>query len=104
MIDGPAGIGKTTLPGAARELARAVRMNVRAGQGAELEQSFAFGVVRQLLDRVIATAEDVQYRERLSGAAELAAQRFDARGPIVEAREDSIYPRLHGLAVLQSGS
>ena len=49
VIEGPAGIGKTTPLGAARELARDAGMNVRVARGAELEQSFAFGVVRQLL-------------------------------------------------------
>lgn len=98
VIEGPAGIGKTTLIGAARELAREAGMNVRVARGAELEQSFAFGVVRQLFDPLIAAAADAQRREWLSGAAELAAPLFDARGPMYEPQGgDSIYPLLHGL-------
>ena len=54
MIEGSAGIGKTSLVGTARELARAGGMNVRAARGAELEQSFAFGVVRQLFEPLLA--------------------------------------------------
>jgi AAA domain len=43
VIEGPAGIGKTTPIGAAREVARDAGMNARVARAAELEQSFAFG-------------------------------------------------------------
>ena len=98
VIEGPAGIGKTSLVGAARETARESGMNVRAARGAELEQGFAFGVVRQLFDPLIGAATDSQRAELLSGAAELAAALFDPRAAVNEPRgEASIYPRLHGL-------
>ena len=98
VIEGPAGIGKTALLRVVREMARDIGMNVRAARGAELEQGFAFGVVRQLLDPVIAAADDSQRREWLSGAAELAAPLFDARTAMHEPADgESIYPRMHGL-------
>ena len=97
VIEGPAGIGKTTLLGAARELARRAGMSVRGARGAELEQGFAFGVVRQLLEPALATAGEAQRGEWLSGAAELAAPLFDPRSGLAHGREESIYPRLHGL-------
>jgi hypothetical protein len=40
VIEGSAGIGKTTLVATTRELARAAGMNVRSARGSELEQSF----------------------------------------------------------------
>jgi DNA-binding CsgD family transcriptional regulator len=97
VIEGSAGIGKTTLVATTRELARAAGMHVRSARGSELEQNFAFGVVRQLFDPLLATASDAQRSEWLSGAAELAVPLFDARAPMQETAEDSVYPRLHGL-------
>ena len=68
LIEGPAGIGKTALAGAAR--ARAEGMRVLYGGGTELERAFPFGVARQLLEPVVRRDSD---RERLlQGAAKLA--------------------------------
>lgn len=97
VIEGPAGIGKTTLIAATRELAREAGMNARVARAAELEQSFAFGIVRQLLDPLLAAASDAQRAEWISGAAELAAPLFDAHTAMNQSGEDSTYPRLHGL-------
>lgn len=97
LIEGPAGIGKTSLLGAARELADRAGMNVRAARGAELEQSFAFGLVRQLFDSMLAGAAEGERDRWLTGAAELAAPLFDPLAAIDELSADSIYPRLHGL-------
>jgi hypothetical protein len=73
-------------------------MNVRVARGAELEQSFPFGVVRQLFDPLLAACGDAERGEWLAGAAELAAPLFDARALEHEpSGQDSIYPRLHGL-------
>jgi DNA-binding CsgD family transcriptional regulator/tetratricopeptide (TPR) repeat protein len=98
VIEGAAGIGKTTLLAVMREMASDVGLTVRAARGAELEQGFAFGVVRQLFDPVIAAADAAQRSELLSGAAELSAPLFDPRSAMSQSPgEDSIYPRLHGL-------
>ena len=97
VIDGPAGIGKTTLIGAARELARQAGMAVRTARGAELERSFAFGLVRQLFDPVLEAANDAQRAEWLAGAAELAAPLFDPRATLTATPAESLYARLHGL-------
>src|ERR1700677_238901 len=50
MVEGPAGIGKTVLLAAARDAARARGFRLLRARGAELEQGFAFGVVRQLFE------------------------------------------------------
>ena len=72
VLEGPAGIGKTSLLEAARRLADAAGLGVLAGRGGELERDFAYGVVRQLLERHVGRA-DRQQRERwLEGAAALA--------------------------------
>ncbi len=56
MLEGPAGIGKTVLLAAARDAARGRGFRVLRGRGAELEREFGFGVVRQLVEPVVAGA------------------------------------------------
>ena len=51
LIEGPPGIGKTRLLGAARALADDRR--VLSARGSELERDFPFAVVRQLLEPVV---------------------------------------------------
>jgi len=98
VIEGPAGIGKTSLVSAGRELARETGMSVRAARGSELEQRFEFGVVRQLFDQLIAEASEEQRGEWFSGAAGLARALIDPHEQVSGAwGGDSIYPRLHGL-------
>ena len=63
LIEGPPGIGKTRLLGAARALADG-RL-VLSARGSELERDFPFAVVRQLLEPVVRD-------EHFGGAAALA--------------------------------
>lgn len=49
-VEGPAGIGKTTLLDAARTLPLNRGVGVLAARGTQLEWDFSYGVVRQLLD------------------------------------------------------
>ena len=44
LIEGPAGIGKSRLLAAAREMAGAAGFRVLTARGSDLEQEFAFGV------------------------------------------------------------
>ena len=53
LIEGPAGVGKTELTRAARAAAERAGVMPLEARGSELEQPFAFGVVRQLLEPVI---------------------------------------------------
>jgi hypothetical protein len=77
LIEGPAGIGKTSLLSAAFETARRRGIQVLRAHGSELEHEFAFGVARQLLERKVAEL-DAQARERvLDGAARAAAPIVD---------------------------
>jgi DNA-binding CsgD family transcriptional regulator len=71
-IDGPAGIGKTALLSAARELAHASRMTILSGRGRELEREFAFGVARQLFEPELVAATPERRAALLDGAARLA--------------------------------
>jgi len=49
LIEGPAGIGKSGLPGELHERARP-GLKVLTARASELEREFAFGVVRQLFE------------------------------------------------------
>ena len=72
LIEGPAGIGKSSLIRAGRERARSAGMRVLSARGSELEQRFAYGIVRQLFERALLTADDRERREFLGGSARLA--------------------------------
>jgi DNA-binding CsgD family transcriptional regulator len=53
LVEGPAGVGKTGLLREARAGAKRAGVKPLEGRGSELEQPFAFGVVRQLLEPMI---------------------------------------------------
>jgi DNA-binding CsgD family transcriptional regulator len=73
FVEGPAGIGKTELLGAARLLAEETGMLVAHARGSELESRFAFGVVRQLFEPLLRTCSRAERARLLRGPAGLAA-------------------------------
>ena len=72
VIDGPAGVGKTSLLIAARDAARDAGLLTLRARGAELEREFAFGVMRQLFDDVV-RGRAVDSAGLFAGAARQAA-------------------------------
>jgi DNA-binding CsgD family transcriptional regulator len=68
VIEGPPGIGKSALLGAAREAAAARGIGVLSARGGELERAFPYGVARQLLERAASAGGE----RLLGGAAGLA--------------------------------
>ena len=88
LLEGPAGIGKTTLLRAACRGPGGPR--VLTARGLALEQGFPYGIVRQLLEEV--RGED----GLMDGAAALAARVFDwaEAGPV---EDDVRYATMHGL-------
>jgi DNA-binding CsgD family transcriptional regulator len=58
LVQGPPGVGKTVLAREARATAGRTRMLALEARGSELEQPFAFGVVRQLLEPVVSREPD----------------------------------------------
>src|SRR3954449_8771542 len=73
LVEGPAGIGKTRLLEAARDLAADARMTVTAARPSELDREFPFGVVRQLFEPIVAGADAPLRARLLHGAAMPAA-------------------------------
>jgi DNA-binding CsgD family transcriptional regulator len=97
-IEGAAGIGKTSLLRRARERAADRGFRVLAGRGSELEQTFPFGLVRQLFEPVVARTTRDDRDSLFDGAAGLARPLLDA-GHLdgVPAGEDTAFAVLHGL-------
>jgi DNA-binding CsgD family transcriptional regulator len=94
LIEGPAGAGKTVLAREARGAAERARMMPLEARGSELEQPFAFGVVRQLLEPVI--SRDPGQADLFAGAAGPAARLFEPgeRRPL---DADAGFEALHSL-------
>ena len=94
LVEGVAGIGKTSLLALARELATEAGMTVLEARAAEFEAGYAWGIARQLFERVLRSSEDERAARLLSGAAALAATAvgLDAAGPV----EDT-FAAIHGL-------
>jgi Rad3-related DNA helicase len=72
MVEGGAGIGKTSLLAAAAERGAELGHEVLRARGSELEAGFAFGVVRQLFERRLAVAPTGERRALLTGPASAA--------------------------------
>lgn len=70
-IEGPPGIGKTSLLSEMRGLGLKAGMRVLSGRGSELERSFSYGVVRQLFEPVLASLSAEERDDSLAGAASL---------------------------------
>ena len=97
IVEGPAGIGKTTLLGAARLLARERSVRTLAARGAPLEQDFSYGVVRQLFEPFALAREGPAFEELFTGAAALATPAFAQEPTPWLSAEDSSFSTLHGL-------
>jgi DNA-binding CsgD family transcriptional regulator len=99
VIEGTAGIGKTRLLAETRVIAASTGMRVLASRGGELESGFAYGIVRQLFEPLLATVPPDLRRELLSGPAALLEPLFGASPPAgsQDAPAESSFAILHGL-------
>jgi DNA-binding CsgD family transcriptional regulator len=77
LVEGPPGIGKSRLLATAAGIASDAGLLVLSARASELESSFSFGVVRQLLERVIDGLEPHERRSAFAGAAALARPLFE---------------------------
>jgi predicted ATPase len=96
LVEGGAGIGKTALLEEACRRGAELGRVVLCARGSELEKGFAFGVVRQLFERRLATAEACEREALLAGPA-------GAVGPLLfggladASAFDTSFAMLHGL-------
>jgi DNA-binding CsgD family transcriptional regulator len=94
LIEGPAGVGKTVLVHEARAAAERAHILPLEARGSQLEQSFAFGAVRQLLEPVI--GKEPGRADLFAGGAGPAARLFEPG----QRRQDSAdvgFEALHSL-------
>jgi predicted ATPase len=96
MVEGGAGIGKTSLLTAGAERGAELGHEVLRARGSELEAGFAFGVVRQLFERRLARAPAGERRVLLAGPAS-AAKAALATKPAEGVATDTSFAVLHGL-------
>jgi DNA-binding CsgD family transcriptional regulator len=78
VIEGTAGIGKSRLLAEARAVTASAGMRVLAARGGELEGEFAYGIVRQLFEPLLASVSSDLRAELLSGPAALIGTLFGA--------------------------
>ena len=96
LVEGRAGIGKTSLVEVACSRADELGHEVMRARGSELESGFAFGVVRQLFERRLAGAGEGEREALLAGPAGAARPLLSGEFA-VEPAGDSWFAVLHGL-------
>ena len=95
VVEGPAGIGKTSLLERVREEGRARSFAVAGARASDLEVAYAWGIVRQLFEPRLRGMSSAARNRTLSGAAALAGPVVLPEAPAVEA--DASFGVLHGL-------
>ncbi|HET7555946.1 MAG TPA: AAA family ATPase [Gaiellaceae bacterium] len=96
-IEGRSGMGKTRLVAEARALAASAGFEVLVARSADLEQEFAYGVVRQLFEPYLASLSPEERDDALSGTAALAERLFGDEELTGAAAGDVSFAVLHGL-------
>jgi DNA-binding CsgD family transcriptional regulator len=96
LVEGRAGIGKTSLVDAACRQAEGRGHEILRARGSELEADFAFGVVRQLLERRLAGAEAPEREALLAGPAAAVRPLLLGEAAATPA-DDTSFAVLHGL-------
>ena len=95
LVEAPAGLGKTSLLGAAADTAAERGFACLRARASDLERDFAYGCVRQLLEPLVAKASGDGDEALFNGAAAHARSLFAATPSAPSA--DSSYAMLHGL-------
>ncbi|MDA0178736.1 AAA family ATPase [Solirubrobacter phytolaccae] len=95
LLEAPAGQGKTSLLRVLRAEAAHDGLRVLTATGAPLERDFAFGIVRQLFDAELHTADEARRERLFAGAAALAEPVF-ATAPTSD-EEDPAHSTMYGL-------
>jgi DNA-binding CsgD family transcriptional regulator/tetratricopeptide (TPR) repeat protein len=96
VIEGPFGIGKTSLIAEAKTRARTAGFRVLGARGSELERTFSYGVVRQLFEPLLVALPSDERAGLVSGAAALSAPLFEPAQVRAEPTADAM-ALLHGL-------
>lgn len=103
-VEGPPGIGKTSLLTAVSGFGRERGMQVLNARGGELEHEFPFGVVRQLFEPIVVGLGDAARERVVDAAAALAGPALGFAGSVRGGVpiSDPLSATLHGLYWLTS--
>src|SRR5215212_8784849 len=96
-VEGPPGIGKSSLVTACLERARERGMYTIAVRATELERSYPYGIVRQTADSVTLDKTQEERSALFTGAARLALPILDPASAEDTDSPELMYQRLHGL-------
>ena len=97
VVEGPAGIGKSSLLGAIARSAAAREVTVLRARGGPFEQDAVWGIARQLFDPLRFQAD---WDELTAGAAALSRRALDPREPEPALAGDAAHAAVHGLVWL----
>jgi DNA-binding CsgD family transcriptional regulator len=98
LVEGPAGVGKSSILRRTVALARDRGFDSATARASELERDFAFGLVRQLFEPKLARLGSADRNEVLAGAAGLAAPLFEQLdADALTPRGEASHATLHGL-------
>ena len=98
VVEGEAGIGKTSLLDAICAEARERGFSVLRARGGELERDFGFGLVRQLFEAVLAGESVAGRAELLEGVAAIIEPIFGRPGDVAASPgQDAAFAAQHGL-------
>lgn len=96
LVEAPAGMGKTRLLQAARELEHQLKMEVLGARGSELEREIPFGIARQLFELTVRRVTGNARAALLDDAARLALPALE-RVPTRAGGQPELSSTLHGL-------
>jgi DNA-binding NarL/FixJ family response regulator len=96
IVEGGAGIGKTSLLAASATRASMAGGDILRARSSELEQGFTLGIVRQLFERRIARADEDERSGLFSGPASAALSLFSGELAVTTG-DDLTFAILHGL-------
>ena len=96
-IEGRSGMGKTRLVSEVRSLADGAGFEVLLARSADLEQEFAYGVVRQLFEPLLASLPPHERDEVLAGTAGLSERLFGDEELTGATGGDVSFAVMHGL-------
>jgi predicted ATPase len=98
VVRGAAGIGKSTLLGAAALMAARRELAPLRARGGELERAIPFGIALQLLERSVGELDPASYGAAFEGAAGMARPLFERGADLGRAGGEAAEPSLlHGL-------
>lgn len=97
LVEGLAGLGKTSLLAAAGRSAADKGFLCLRARATELERDFAYGAVRQLLEAEVARASEAERDRLFAGAAALSSPLFASSAEQLTPPPDSGFAILHGL-------